>query len=133
MNDRPRIIAGLVVAMAALIFPLWYTVASGPATPPPELQKPKGHSQCVADAAYMRAHHMEILNQWRDDVVRQGDCGRIDIEGKSYPKSLTGACMACHTSNENFCACCHNYAAVQLTCWECHVDPGAKHGDHKEK
>jgi hypothetical protein len=133
MNDRPRIIAGLVVVMAALTFPLWYTVASGPAAAPPQLELPKGQSKCVRDREDMRAHHMEILNQWRDEVVRQGDCSPIEINGKNYPKSLTGACMSCHTSNENFCAQCHNYAAVKLTCWECHVDPGAKHGDHKEK
>jgi hypothetical protein len=121
MNDRPRIIAGLVVAMAALTFPFWYTVASGPGRATPQLELPKGH--CVFDSNYMRAHHMEVLQQWRDDVVRQGDCTAIEIDGKKYPKSLTGGCMSCHTSNEKFCACCHDYAAVQLTCWECHVEP----------
>jgi hypothetical protein len=124
MNDMPKIIAGLAVGLVVLTFPLWYTVAAGGPGEPPQLVLPADESQCVESSQSMRAHHMELLNQWRDEVVRQGKTSPVEIGGKQYPKSLTRGCMSCHTSKENFCERCHNYANVRLTCWECHVAPG---------
>ena len=37
--------------------------------------------------------------------------------------SLTRTCMRCHTSEQKFCAECHDYAGAHLTCWDCHVKP----------
>jgi hypothetical protein len=38
--------------------------------------------------------------------------------------SLTGTCLTgCHTNKAEFCDRCHNYAAVSVYCWDCHVDP----------
>ena len=56
-------------------------------------------------------------------VVRHGDTKRIAVDGQEYDKSLTRGCMACHTSRENFCARCHDYADVRPACWDCHVEP----------
>lgn len=126
MNDTPKIFAGLAVAVVGLTFPLWYTLAAGRPAETPQLELPANESSCVRSKEYMRAHHMEILNQWRDEVVRQGDTSPVEVAGKQIPKSLTRGCMSCHTSRENFCARCHNYADVQLTCWQCHVDPNEK-------
>ena len=119
MNDKPLIVVGLVIALVVLTVPIWFTLAAarGPA---PELVLPDG--QCVRDAEYMRAHHMELLNQWRDEVVRHNDRGDIQRNGKRYPKSLTRGCQSCHTSRDHFCKKCHDYANVEPTCWHCHVE-----------
>lgn len=120
MTDKPRIIIGLLFVLVAVTFPFWYALAAGPPGAPPELELPKGEGECVHDAKYMRAHHMDVLEKWRQQVVREGDKSKIKIAGKEYDKSLTRTCMDCHTSRENFCAKCHEYADVQPTCWNCH-------------
>ena len=121
MSDKPIIIVGLLIGLALLTLPIWYGFAAGAAGSPPELQVPEGH--CVEDGDYMKAHHMELLNQWRDAVVRAGDVETVEVDGKTYPKSLTRGCMSCHTSRQEFCVRCHEYANVHPTCWQCHVEP----------
>ena len=127
MGDKIKIFAGLMVFLALAAFPIWYALgiaeeASAPAFPS-DLELPQNSSQCVKDKEYMIANHMDLLNQWRDEVVRQGDNTPVEIDGKQCEKSLTKGCMHCHTSRENFCAKCHNYADVQPTCWDCHLEP----------
>ena len=117
MNDKPKIIVGLVIAMIALTSPFWYTLAAGGATTP-ELVVPEG--KCVEDAEYMRANHMDLLNQWRDRVVRQGQKEHTSSSGTKHLMSLTKTCMGCHDKREDFCKRCHDYANVQPTCWSCH-------------
>ena len=121
MNDKPTILAGLVIALVVLTIPFWYALAAGRPDAPPELEVPDG--KCVADTDYMRANHMDLLNQWRDEVVRQGDESQIEVDGRMYHKSLTRGCMACHTNRESFCRRCHDYADVRPVCWDCHVEP----------
>ena len=127
MGDRIRIIAGLAVFLVLAASPIWYALgiakdASAPAFPS-DLELPQNSSECVEDKEYMIANHMDLLNQWRDEVVRQGDDSPIEIGGKPYEKSLTKGCMHCHTSRKNFCTRCHNYANVRPTCWDCHLEP----------
>ena len=127
MGDKIRIFAGLIVFLALVAFPIWYTLGIAEDAPAPsfpsDLELPQNSSQCVKDKEYMIANHMDLLNQWRDEVVRQGDNTPVEIDGKQCEKSLTKGCMHCHTSRENFCAKCHNYADVQPTCWDCHLEP----------
>ena len=75
---------------------------------------------CVADPAFMRRNHMQLLKHQRDDTLRGG------IRSGQY--SLK-ACIDCHASkttnsvaasDTNFCQSCHTYAAVKLDCFECH-------------
>jgi len=149
MNDKPVILVGLVIGLALLTFPFWYTRAAGRSASPPQLELPRGKSTCVEDTEYMRAHHMELLDQWRDAVVRQGDQTPYVSKafGAKYEKSLTKTCMGCHTKRETFCDKCHEYANVSslhpvqelaadrrseaampgIGCWDCHhVEPKGK-------
>ena len=119
MTDKPRIIIGVVFVLVAVTFPFWYALAGGPPAAPPELEMPEG-GECVHDAEYMRARHMDVLELWRQEVVREGDKSLVTIGGKQYEKGLTKTCMQCHKSRENFCGKCHAYADVQPTCWNCH-------------
>jgi hypothetical protein len=37
--------------------------------------------------------------------------------------SLTNTCLReCHTAKADFCDRCHDYEAVSLPCWDCHMD-----------
>jgi len=146
MNDKPVITVGLVVGLVLLTFPFWYTRAAGRTASPPQLELPGDKSQCVENVEYMRAHHMELLIQWRDAVVREGDRTPYVSKayGTKYEKSLTKTCMGCHANRETFCDKCHEYAGVSslhpvqplgadgrsrtgvpgIGCWDCHhVEP----------
>ena len=87
---------------------------------------------CVEPTETMRRMHMEFIKHQRISTVHEG------IRGTKY--SLSG-CVDCHISydeNRNprpidqpdqFCGACHNYAAVDLNCFDCHASvpnrPGA--------
>ena len=121
MYDRGKIIPGLFIFVLLVTFPIWYNHGVAGDVPKPEL--PKDSKQCVLPAKEMRSNHMQLLNQWRDEVLRTGDRAYFELEGKTYQKSLQNACMKCHTSKKKFCDTCHVYSSVTPYCWDCHLAP----------
>lgn len=122
MSDRVLIVGGLVLFLGLVTLPLWFNVAAGTTPGRPELTLPEGKDP-FGTAEYMRASHMDLLMTWRDEVVRNQERTVVGLDGKTYAKSLTGTCMACHVNRAKFCDRCHDYAAVKPTCWECHLEP----------
>ena len=122
MYNKGTIIAGLAIFVLFVTFPIWFNGLDAGPLPKPELP-PGGEKQCVAPAAEMRDKHMQLLNEWRDDVLRNADRVSVTVDGKEYRKGLQMACMQCHSNKEKFCDSCHEYAAVQPTCWDCHLTP----------
>ena len=125
MRDVGKIAGGLVVFLVLATSPLWYNALSASTPAVPELVKPpNGSQQCVEDVAYMRTSHMDLLNQWRDDVVRTGQRDyKSALTGRTFDMSLSRTCMDCHSNKADFCDRCHNYMAVDPYCWDCHVEP----------
>ena len=123
MYDKSKILAGLVIFFGVLSFPFWYTVASGNAGYYPEVEKAAHGTHCFREKQTMISTHMELLNEWRDDVVRDGKREQITIDDRKYDKSLTNACLYCHENKDKFCDQCHDYLGVDPYCWDCHVDP----------
>ncbi len=92
--------------------------------PLPDIPEAIKGEQCVEDTEFMRRNHMELLEHQRDDTVRRG------IRTKKH--SLKN-CFTCHvvkgddgkaitvSDPRHFCRECHDYAAVQVDCWQCHV------------
>ncbi|NOQ47038.1 MAG: cytochrome C [Desulfobulbaceae bacterium] len=124
MYDSDKIIPGLIIFVLFITFPIWYNHGDAGELPKPEL--PKDSKKCVQPASEIRATHMQLLNQWRDDVIRTGDRESFELEGKKYQKSLMLTCMQCHTSKIKFCDTCHDYASVSPFCWDCHLAPVEK-------
>ena len=90
-------------------------------TPYPVIETASQGAQCVADPAFMRRNHMDLLKHQRSETVRQGV--------RDARASLKG-CIACHASaatgsvavaKDDFCVSCHSYAAVKIDCFECHA------------
>ena len=123
MSDALKIIAGLVIFLVIVTSPMWYHLVSGTTPDAPELEMPVDAKECVEATAYMRTYHMDMLNEWRDDVVRDGDRTHVSPDGVEYDKSLSRTCMSCHSDKEKFCDRCHDYAGVTPYCWDCHVEP----------
>jgi hypothetical protein len=125
MRDRILIYAGLAIFLGLAAFPVWHDVYAGVTTKGPNPVLPTLEKQCVAPVEYMKSSHMNLLMTWREDVVRGNKHSFAAFNGKSYTMNLTSTCLAqCHTKKSDFCDRCHNYAAVSVPCWDCHLDSG---------
>jgi hypothetical protein len=135
LYDAKVVIPGLLVFLAVAAFPFWF--AGGKPGKPPDLEKPKPavvkqvragkKGACIEPTAWMRANHMQLLNDWRNMVVRKAKRIYVASDGASFAMSLTNNCLRCHTNKQKFCDRCHNYVGVAPFCWNCHVEPkGAK-------
>ncbi len=122
MNERVLIFGGLAIFLLLVLFPFWPD-SERHANQPPALAINTVKEQCVAPTEFMRANHMQLLDQWRDDVVRRGERVHITTDGRTFEKSLTHTCLNCHENREMFCEQCHGTLNVQTYCWECHVTP----------
>jgi hypothetical protein len=124
MSDKAVITSGLVVFLAVVSFPVWQPLVSAGEAAAPKLELPKDESACIEPTEYMTANHMNLLNDWRDAVVREGRKQHISTSGKKHVMSLTKTCLSCHTNRDTFCTRCHDYADVEPPCWDCHVEEG---------
>jgi hypothetical protein len=151
MYDGGKIITGLIIGVGLLLSPFIYNAGRAAKAPVPELtEKAKEAKECVASTPYMKAWHMQLLDGWRNTVVRDGDryyksnqktwdMGLLErwrhivvgegeeyyktSSGKVFYKSLQVTCMDCHSNKSKFCDQCHNYMGVTPYCWDCHIAP----------
>jgi hypothetical protein len=120
MYDAKYIIPGLVIFLLLILMPYWWTWALG-AGEAPVLEPLEG--QCVLEGGQMKGEHMQILDDWRDEVVRDGERYYLHPDGETREKSLTNTCLGCHGDKTQFCDKCHDYAGVDPYCWDCHNIP----------
>ena len=123
MNSKVLIVTGVVVFLLIVLFPFWYM--RGKAAPAPEVEltpKAKAAQKCVRSTEYMQAEHMQLLDIWRDAVVREGKRIYVNPAGKEFNMSLSNTCLDCHSNKAEFCDRCHNYASVRPYCWSCHIE-----------
>ena len=125
MRDRSLIYLGLLIFLAVITLPFTYNLVGGIPGPMPDLDLPENETECVESTEYMRNSHMQLLVDWREDMVREDIRTYTSSNGSIHDISLTNTCLAqCHTSKADFCDRCHNYAGVQNPyCWDCHIDP----------
>ncbi len=130
MNNHQwgKIAVGLVIFVVLITFPFWY--GKGKTSPPPQLSLDTPaiaqlkEKRCVEDTSFMRGNHMKLLNVWRDEAVREGHRLYTAKDGRTFEKSLSGACLKCHSNKEQFCDRCHNYLGAKPSCFSCHNVPG---------
>lgn len=125
MHDAAKIVGGLVLFVAVMTSPFWYNaLTAAPAAVPALDAPPNGSKECVEPRAYMRANHMDLLNEWRDLVVRAGERSYVSTaNGRAFDMSLSRTCLDCHSNKADFCDRCHTFMAVDPPCWDCHVEP----------
>ena len=123
MNDKGKIVTGLVIFIAIVTFPFWYNMGKAAAVPEPVLtEKAKAAKTCVRSTEYMRAEHMQVLDLWRDTVVRDAKRMYVNEDGKAFNMSLSNTCLDCHSNKAEFCDRCHDYVSAKPYCWDCHID-----------
>ena len=124
MYDKGKILVGLLIGIVLLLFPVYYNAGRAAKAPDPVLtDKAKAAKRCVEVLEVMKAQHMKILDQWRQEVVREDNRYYKSSDGKTYYKSLQLTCVECHSNKTKFCDQCHNYVGVSPYCWDCHIAP----------
>ena len=135
LYDVGKIFIGILVFAAIAAFPFYYNIGRVNAKPEPkfdtpaiqEWEKQYGKKECVESKEFRRAEHMQLLNNWRDTVVRQDNRGYLSSSNhKRFNMSLQNSCMNCHSNKKKFCDECHNYMSVKPYCWDCHIAPVEK-------
>jgi len=120
MRERILIFGGVAIFLVLFTYPVWHAKAASTQAQPPKLQLPADAKECVAPISSMRAAHMQLLIDWRENAVRNGVRRVHATNGKSYDASLTRTCLGCHSRAE-FCDKCHGYSGVSApSCWQCH-------------
>lgn len=133
--DGGKIFIGLIIFVAFAAFPFYYNIGKVNAKPElktdtpaiQEWEKQNGKKQCLESKEFMRPEHMQLLNNWRDSVVRDGNRGyQSEALHKRFNMSLQNECLRCHSNKKKFCDECHNYMAVNPYCFDCHIAPKEK-------
>ena len=124
LYNSKAVITGLAIAVIAFTAPFWLNLGSSTYTYP-ELAVPaeKDGTKCIESKEWMRANHMTMLNQWRDEAIREGKRTYIATDGKEWTISLQNTCQQCHADKAEFCDKCHTANDVAPYCWDCHVAP----------
>lgn len=127
MYDGKYIVPGLVIFLAVLASPGVWNIATGQAGAKPDPVIVTQEKECIEAKEVIRAEHMQILTDWREEVVRMNERTYTSrTTGKKYTKSLTNTCLDCHSNKAEFCDSCHTYAGVSPNCWDCHNVPEEK-------
>jgi hypothetical protein len=126
MYNGGKIITALLVFLLLITSPFLLNIGKADVAPQPSLDTPvinqMSDKQCVESAEFMRTGHMQMLNDWRDQVVRNGDTVYVSNTGIEHEMSLENSCLNCHSNKQEFCDSCHTYADVDPYCWDCHTD-----------
>lgn len=134
---KTNIIIGIIVFLLVMTIPLWMDMGKSSAAEGPQvsLDTPEinalSDKKCIYDTDYMRHHHMEILADWKVQVVRYNKNVYIAPDGSEYEMSLQKTCLKCHSNYDDFCKKCHDYNGVQPNCWNCHTNPSTEIGGGK--
>ncbi len=136
LYDGGKIFIGLLVFVAFATFPFYYNVGKASVKPDPKTDTPQiqeweklngKKKECVESKEFMRTEHMQLLNNWRDSVVREMYRDYVSTSnGDHFPMSLQNGCLNCHSNKKKFCDECHNYMAVKPYCFDCHIQPMEK-------
>ena len=118
LNDQ-RMTIIIIIPILIIMFPLLFSMfslifAQGDQDSEPFTEKPDAkYKECVRDIEFMRHHHWELLRAVREDVVRYGNRGEINLK----------KCQECHISRERFCKKCHDAVSMKPDCYGCHYYP----------
>ncbi len=127
MYDSGKIIIGILIFLAFVLFPFYNNI--GKVAPvldisidTPVIQQLE-EKRCIEPKKFMRVWHMQLLDDWRDAALRDGNRLFVASDGMTFDINLQNTCMRCHANMEQFCVACHVYVAVEPNCWQCHIEP----------
>ncbi|MDM8216751.1 sulfate reduction electron transfer complex DsrMKJOP subunit DsrJ [Desulfovibrio piger] len=125
MYNAKAVIVGIIIFAGIFSAPFWVNFNGTRDYKRPELELPKTPNEkaCIESAEFMRANHMTLLNEWRDQALRNENRVYVASDGKKWTISLQNTCMKCHDNYAEFCDKCHVTNNVDPYCWTCHILP----------
>lgn len=126
MRNKTNIVVGVLVFLLVMTSPIWLNFGKSASATEVSLDTPTINAmddkKCIYDTEYMRENHMEILHQWKVQVVRDGNRTLVTPDGREFEMSLQNTCLDCHSNYEEFCQACHDKNGVDPNCWTCHTN-----------
>ena len=130
MYDGGKIIAGLIIGLGLLAFPFYNNCLFGKPSPAPKPEltdKAKEAKECIAPASYMRSWHMQLLDDWRHSVVRDGE-RYYNTDEKTWEMRLDKRILESwrhfiageDEGGKKFQGGRIYYKSLQTTCMDCH-------------
>jgi hypothetical protein len=77
-------------------------------------RKAKAAKVCVMPTEYMKAEHMQLLDVWRDTVVRNAERIYRQPRRQAFNMSLSNTCLDCHSNKAEFCDRCHTVCVRKI-------------------
>ncbi len=115
----------LVITLILCAIGITIAYADSPTEIPPPKENYSEETLCVEPVETMRKQHFEFVLDHRDETV---------IDGIRTKKHSLNECINCHitantqgeyarySEDTHFCASCHQFAAVNIDCFQCHAD-----------
>lgn len=123
MYNAKAVIIGIVIFVAIFSSPFW-TGWIGQDYTKTGVVLPAGEKECIEDTEFMRAQHMRLLDEWRDQALREENrVYESALNGRKWVISLQNTCLKCHSNYTEFCEKCHVANSVYPYCWTCHIIP----------
>lgn len=123
MYNAKYVIVAIIVFAVLFTTPFWIGGLGAKKYARPDVALPQNEKECVEPVAYMRAEHMQLLNLWRDEALRNENRTYVSSTGKKWEISLQNTCLKCHGNTTDFCDKCHISNSVYPYCWTCHILP----------
>ncbi|MDR1777908.1 MAG: sulfate reduction electron transfer complex DsrMKJOP subunit DsrJ [Desulfovibrio sp.] len=125
MYNAKAVITGILIFLVLCTSPFWAS-RTGKDYTKTGIVLPKDEKNCVENRDFMRAEHMRLLNEWRDEALRRENRLYTATDGRKWNISLQNTCLKCHNNYKEFCQKCHVANSVYPYCWTCHIIPGEK-------
>ena len=123
MYNAKAVAIGIIIFVIVFTSPFWVSwigqdyTKTGVVFPPDQ-------TSCIENTEFMRANHMRLLDEWRDQALRDENREYISaLNGTRWVISLQNTCMKCHDNYAEFCEKCHVANSVDPYCWTCHIIP----------
>ena len=107
MYNAKAVILGILVFAVLFSTPFWANFGGTKDYKRPAIVLPQNEKECVEPVEFMRAEHMYLLNEWRDQALRYENRTYVSSTGKKWTISLQNTCLKCHSNYEEFCDKCH--------------------------
>ncbi len=122
MYNAKFVILGILIFVGLFTSPFWAGLLGKNYTET-GIVLPKNEKECVENVDFMRNQHMRLLNEWRDEALRNENRVYVASSGKKWTVSLQNTCLKCHENYKEFCDKCHVANSVDTYCWPCHIIP----------
>ncbi len=122
MYNAKAVTIGIIIFVLLFTSPFWASML-GKEYKEIGISLPKNEKECVETTDFMRNKHMQLLNEWRDEALRNEHRVYVASNGKKWTISLQNTCLKCHNDYSAFCEKCHVANSVDPYCWTCHLIP----------